>query len=77
MRHGLLVALVAVVLGVASAQMSTPPFYALLPSDYQGPLIRVCHTEYGICPIPFTIQPGAPCECVTAGGTWVPGVTVH
>jgi len=77
MRHGSLVALIAVVLGVASSQMSTPPFYVLLPSDYPGALIRVCHTSYGICAFPFTIQPGAPCECVTAGGTWVPGVTVH
>ena len=77
MRYGCLAALVAVVLSVASAAMATPPFYALLPSDYPGPLIRVCHTEYGICLIPVTIQPGAPCECVTAGGTWVSGVTVH
>ncbi|TMQ18883.1 MAG: hypothetical protein E6K82_19615 [Candidatus Rokuibacteriota bacterium] len=76
MRHGYLAALVAVVLALTAAE-TTPPFYALLPSDYAGPLIRVCHTEYGICLIPFTIQPGAPCECVTAGGTWVPGVTVH
>jgi len=77
MRHGYLVGLMAIVLGVTPVQMTTPPFYALLPSDYPGPLIRVCHTEYGICLIPVTIQPGAPCECVTAGGTWVSGVTVH
>ncbi len=78
MRHGHLAALMAVILGVTSAGVAaTPPFYELLPSDYPGPLIRVCHTEYGICLIPFTIQPGAPCECVTAGGAWVPGVTVH
>jgi len=81
MRHGfvvaLMVTLVAVGLGVASAATVTPQLYALLPSDYPGPLIRVCSTEYGICLIPFTIQPGAPCECVTAGGTWLPGVTVH
>ena len=77
MRHGFLVTLTVIGLSMASAEMSTPPLYALLPSDYPGPLIRVCHTDYGICAIPFTIQPGAPCECVTAGGTWVPGVTVH
>lgn len=76
-RHEGLAALVAVVLSVASVATATPPLYALLPPDYPGPLIRVCHTDYGICLIPFTIQPGAPCECVTAGGTWVPGVTVH
>jgi hypothetical protein len=77
MRQGYLTALVAVVLSLATAGGATPPLYALLPSDYPGPLIRVCHTAYGICLIPFTIQPGAPCECVTAGGTWVSGVTVH
>ena len=77
MRRACLVALMAVILGLTAAQEATPPFYALLPPDYPGPLIRVCHTEYGICLIPFTTQPGAPCECVTAGGTWVPGVTVH
>ena len=77
MSLGLLVGLLTIALAAASAGAVTPPFYALLPSDYPGPLIRVCHTEYGICLIPFTIQPGAPCECVTAGGTWVPGVTVQ
>ncbi len=77
MRRACLVVLTAVILVLTAAQEATPPFYALLPPDYPGPLIRVCHTEYGICLIPFTTQPGAPCECVTAGGTWVPGVTVH
>ena len=80
MRHGYVGAVLAVVLGLTSAAAAPPPpppFYELLPFDYPGPLIRVCHTDYGICLIPFTIQPGAPCECVTAGGAWVSGVTVH
>ena len=72
MTRRCLVALIAMLLAVA-----TPPFYTLLPFDYPGPLIRVCRTEYGICLIPFTIEPGAPCECVTAGGVWVPGVSIH
>jgi hypothetical protein len=77
MRHALLVAVMAVILTLTSAEVATPPLYELLPSDYRGPLIRVCHTEYGICLIPFTTQPGAPCECVTVAGIWVSGVTVH
>jgi hypothetical protein len=76
-RHGCLAALMTIILGATSSEVAPPPFYTLLPFDHRGPLIRVCHTEYGICAIPFTIQPGAPCECVTTSGTWVPGVTVH
>lgn len=68
--------MMAVILGVTPG-VATPPFYALLPFDYPGPLIRVCHTEDGICLIPSTIEPGAPCECVAAAGTRVPGVTFH
>ena len=77
MKHAYLTALMTVILTVTTAGVATPPFYALLPFDYPGPLIRVCRTGYGICLIPFTIQPGAPCECVTAGGTWVSGVSIH
>jgi len=77
MRPGLLVGLLTIALAAASTGAATPPLYALLPSDYPGPLIRVCHTESGICLIPFTIQPGTPCACVAANGTWVPGITVH
>jgi hypothetical protein len=77
MRHGLMAGLLTIVLAATSTDVAAPPFYALLPPDYPGPLIRVCHTQYGICLIPFTIQPGMPCQCVAADGTWVPGLTVH
>jgi hypothetical protein len=76
MRHALLMALLTTAL-TATGGTAPPPLYALLPSDYPGPLIRVCHTDYGICLLPFTIQPGAPCACMAAGGVWVRGVTVH
>ena len=62
---------------VCGTEVSTPPFFALLPFDYPGPLIRVCRTDYGICLIPYTIQPGTPCQCRAAGGTWLPGVSIH
>ena len=81
MRRPCLVAVMVAILGVAAvvtaAEMSTPPFFALLPFDYPGSLIRVCRTDYGICLIPYTIQPGTPCECQAAGGTWLPGVSIH
>jgi hypothetical protein len=81
MRSAYVVVLAAFILGVISAALAAeaaaPPFYKLLPFDYPGPLIRVCRTEYGICLIPFTIVPGAPCECVTADGIWVHGVSIH
>jgi len=81
MRSAYVVVLAAFILGVISAalaaEVAAPPFYKLLPFDYPGPLIRVCRTEYGICLIPFTIVPGAPCECVTADGIWVHGVSIH
>jgi len=45
--------------------------------DYPGSLIRVGRTDYGICLIPYTIQPETPCECRAVGGTWLPGVSIH
>lgn len=81
MRGTYVAVLAAVILGVISAALAAdvaaPPFYELLPFDYPGPLIRVCRTAYGICFIPFTIMPGTPCECATADGIWVHGVTIH
>ncbi len=61
----------------ALADETAPPQYELLPFDYPGPPIRVCRTKYGICLIPFTVVPGAPCECTTAGGEWVSAVSIH
>jgi hypothetical protein len=69
MRHAWLAGLVAIVVSVMPIELGAPP--------YPGALIRVCHTDYGICLIPFTVQPEAPCQCVTAAGVWVPGLTVH
>lgn len=60
MRHAFLVGLLATILAAGSSGVEAPPLYELLPPYYPGPLIRVCHTDYGICRIPFTIQPGAP-----------------
>lgn len=51
-----------------------PPFYELLPHDYPYPLIRTCYTYAGICLIPFTIRPGAPCYCEASNGVRVEGV---
>ncbi len=60
---------------VALAQeFPSPPLYQLLPHDYPYPLIRLCYTYAGICLIPFTIQPGTPCECVASNGVRVSGV---
>jgi hypothetical protein len=56
--------LIALVLGVlvgpatGQQQCPDPQLYALLPSDYPCPLIRICSTEQGICLIPFTVAPG-------------------
>jgi hypothetical protein len=81
MKRAFVATLAAVVLVVISpalaAEVAAPPFYELLPFDYPGPLIRVCRTANGICLIPFTIMPGTPCECVTADGIWVHGVSIH
>ena len=49
----------------------------VLPHDYPCPLIRICHTDYGICLIPYTIAPGTPCQCQAANVTWVPGLCVR
>jgi hypothetical protein len=75
--------LVGILIGVIVApatgqqQCPEPQFYALLPHDYPCPLIRVCHTEAGICLIPFTIAPGTPCQCQAANGEWVHGLCVR
>jgi hypothetical protein len=58
----------------AVAQTQPPPFYMLLPFDWPGTLIRTCSTQYGVCAIPHTVQPGTPCYCQAANGTWLPGV---
>jgi len=69
-------ALIGAALSVpATAQrFPEPHLYQLLPPDYPYPLIRVCSTPEGICLIPFTVFPGAPCQCQRADGVWVPGV---
>ena len=69
--------IVALVVPVTAQQYPSPPFYQLLPSDYPYPLIRVCSTQWGICAIPVSIQPGAPCSCLAAYGAWLPGVCVR
>ena len=75
--------LIGLVLGVlvgpatGQQQCPDPQLYALLPSDYPCPLIRVCSTEQGICLIPFTVAPGTPCHCQAADGAWVPGLCVR
>jgi hypothetical protein len=80
-RRAYLAGLAAVILGVSAvalaAEVAAPQLYELLPFDYPGRLIRVCRTDYGICLIPFPVVPGTPCECVTADGTWIPGVSIH
>lgn len=64
----------------ATAQFcpETPPaFYQLLPPSYPCLLVRTCATDYGVCAIPVNIQPGTPCACRAANGTWIPGVCVR
>ena len=75
----LLVALlvVALVTPATGQQCPAPPYYALLPLNYEGTLIRTCATQWGICAIPFSVAPGTPCHCRAANGTWVPGVCVR
>ncbi|HYB71090.1 MAG TPA: hypothetical protein VEH80_10475 [Candidatus Bathyarchaeia archaeon] len=70
----------ASIAAVTEAQDQTsepPPFYALLPRNYPGPLIRVCSTPEGICAVPYTIPPGEPCSCVRPDSVWVSGVVTH
>jgi hypothetical protein len=75
--------LIGLVLGVlvgpatGQQQCPDPQLYALLPSDYPCPLIRICSTAQGICLIPFTVAPGTPCQCQAADGTWVQGLCVR
>jgi hypothetical protein len=61
-------------LPLLTQQYPSPPLYQLLPHDYPYPLIRTCWTEWGICLIPFTIEPGAPCYCQAPNGARVSGV---
>jgi hypothetical protein len=64
----------------ATAQFcpETPPaYYQLLPKNYPCLLIRTCATDYGVCAIPVTVQPGTPCSCRAANGQWFPGVCVR
>jgi hypothetical protein len=71
------VLIVAVVTPAMGQQCPAPPFYVLLPLNYPCSLIRVCSTQWGICAIPYTIQPGTPCYCQAANGAWLPGVCSH
>ena len=64
----------AVVTGASAQPIPAPPFYQLLPFDYPHSLIRACSTQWGICAIPVTIVPGAPCQCRAANGQWLPGL---
>jgi hypothetical protein len=68
---------VVLVTPAAAQQCPAPPFYALLPHTYPCSLIRTCSTEWGICAIPFTVQPGTPCSCQAPNGIWVKGVCVR
>jgi hypothetical protein len=68
---------VACVVPASGQEVSAPRFYQLLPPDYPYPLIRVCSTPWGLCAIPVTVQPGTPCQCLAANGTWVPGICTH
>jgi hypothetical protein len=80
MRPGWLLAAVVAVSTAAPAAaqgIPAPPFYQLLPPDHPYPLVRVCSTQWGICAIPFGIQPGTLCYCLAAIGTWLPGVCVR
>ena len=67
--------LVALITPAAAQQCpDTPPaFYQLLPPNYPCLLVRTCATDYGVCAIPFTVQPGTPCACRAANGAWIPG----
>lgn len=71
------VLIVALVTPAMGQQCPTPPFYALLPLNYPCSLIRVCSTQWGICAIRYTVQPGTPCYCQAANGAWLPGVCVR
>jgi hypothetical protein len=67
--------LVAALMTPASAQRCpAPAYYQLLSPNYPCTLIRTCSTDYGVCAIPFSVQPGTPCSCRAANGTWIPGV---
>ena len=67
----------ALVVPATGQEVPAPPFYYLLPADYPYSLIRVCSTQWGICAIPVTVQPGTPCQCLASNGAWVPGVCTH
>lgn len=76
-RLGLAGMLLVALITPATAQQcpeTPPPFYSLLPPNYPCLLVRVCSTDYGVCAIPFTVQPGTPCSCRAANGVWIPGV---
>lgn len=72
---GLLI--VAVAMPATGQQCPEPQLYKLLPFDYPCRIIRTCSTQWGICAIPFPVQPGTPCSCQAANGTWLPGVCVR
>ena len=72
----LIVALVTPATG-QQPQCPAPALYALLPHNYPCRLIRVCSTQWGICAIPYPVQPGTPCYCQAANGAWLPGVCTH
>ena len=82
-RHGrarlifLGVLIVALVAPATGQQCPAPEFYMLLPHNYPCNLIRVCSTPWGICAIPYPVQPGTPCHCRAANGAWLPGVCVR
>jgi hypothetical protein len=72
-----LAALALLASSLAIAQTQPPPLYVLLPFSYEGSLLRVCRTEYGVCAIHVNVQPGTPCQCQAANGQWLPGVCVR
>jgi len=70
------------VLGVSTPaatqeQAPPPPFFELLPPGRDYPIARVCSTDQGICALPLTHPPGAPCSCRRSDGVMVSGVCTH
>ena len=73
----LVVVIAFAVAGEAPAETGCPelPFYVLVPFNYPCPIHpRVCHTDYGYCRLPASIQPGTPCSCRAYNGAWLAGV---
>jgi hypothetical protein len=62
---------------VIAQEQQAPTLYELLPADKDYPIARVCSTDEGLCALPLTHPPGAPCSCQRTDGSWVAGVCTH